>query len=61
MTLTLAEQYAEYQHIVSNRIGSLAEDRKPTPEQIAIGELEAQEWQRRYLAENPRDGQRELL
>jgi len=61
MTLTLSEQFAECQFRIAERIAILCEDREPTTEQMAIAEKEAQDWQRRYLAENPSNGQREML
>lgn len=65
MTLTLTEQYAEYQYRVAERIGIMCENDTTNQELLQsarfAAEREAQEWQRRYLAENPRDGQREML
>ena len=41
---TLTELYAEYDYRVLERLGSYAEDRPPTLEQIALAQAEADAW-----------------
>lgn len=44
--MSLKELYTEYDYRISERLGILCEDRRPTPEQLAIAEAEARQWLR---------------
>lgn len=50
MTLSLKELWTEYDYRLSERLGVLAEDRPPTPEQLAIATKEADCWLREMTA-----------
>ncbi len=55
--LTLKEQFLEYQYRIDERLGILCEDRPPTPQQFAIAEREANQWQADYLRIVPKKTQ----